>query len=82
MNSFFNNLKYLYSFLHYLYKNFPIFRYLIFGAFFLIFVEYVALSISLLLIENNYNEPMCEEYLKQYGYKKINRIAVNDFYMK
>ena len=45
-------------------------------------IDLIKYDVTLLLIENNYNEPMCEEYLKQYGYKKINRIAVNDFYMK
>lgn len=39
-------------------------------------------DVKLFVIENNYNEPFCENYLKQYGYVKINRIAVNDFYMK
>ena len=38
-------------------------------------------DVKLLVIENNYNESYCEEYLKQYGYKKIKRIAVNDFYI-
>ena len=39
-------------------------------------------NVRLLVIENNYNEPFCEEYLKQFGYIKVNRIAVNDFYVK
>jgi FkbM family methyltransferase len=39
-------------------------------------------NVTLFVIENNYNEPFCEDYLSQYGYKKIKRIAVNDFYMK
>ena len=34
------------------------------------------------VVENNYNEPFCEEYFSRYGYTKINRIAVNDFYIK
>jgi hypothetical protein len=25
---------------------------------------------------------MCENYLKEKGYKKIHRLAVNDFYVK
>lgn len=37
-------------------------------------------NVKLLVIENNYNEPFCEDYLKDYGYVKIHRIAVNDFY--
>ena len=39
-------------------------------------------NVKLFVVENNYDEPFCEDYLKQYGYRKINRIAVNDFYMK
>ena len=39
-------------------------------------------NVKLFVVENNFNEPFCEEYLRQYGYKKIHRIAVNDFYMK
>jgi FkbM family methyltransferase len=31
-------------------------------------------------IENNFNEPMIEEYLAGFGFKKIHRLAVNDFY--
>jgi FkbM family methyltransferase len=37
-------------------------------------------KVKVFCIENNFNEPYLEEYLKQYGYVKINRIAVNDFY--
>ena len=39
-------------------------------------------NVTLFVIENNYNEPFCQDYLSQYGYKKITRIAVNDFYLK
>ena len=39
-------------------------------------------NVALFVIENNYNEPFCEDYLSQYGYTKIKRIAVNDFYLK
>jgi FkbM family methyltransferase len=39
-------------------------------------------NVKLFIIENNYNEPFCEDYLKQFGYNKFHRIAVNDFYMK
>ena len=39
-------------------------------------------NIKLFVIENNYNELNCEIYLNPYGYKKINRIGVNDFYLK
>lgn len=36
---------------------------------------------KLMVIENNYNEPYIEEYLKDYGYIKHNRVMVNDFYL-
>lgn len=39
-------------------------------------------NVKLFVIENNYNEPFCNNYLEQFGYKRINRIAVNDFYIK
>jgi FkbM family methyltransferase len=39
-------------------------------------------DVKLFVVENNYNEPFCENYLLQYGYKKIGRIAVNDFFIK
>jgi FkbM family methyltransferase len=39
-------------------------------------------NVHLFVIENNFNEPFLDDYLQQFGYKKINRIAVNDFYMK
>lgn len=39
-------------------------------------------NVKLFVIENNYNESFCMDYLSNYGYKKIQRIAVNDFYMK
>ena len=39
-------------------------------------------NVKLFVIENNYDEPACGDYLKQYEYTKINRIAVNDFYIK
>jgi FkbM family methyltransferase len=39
-------------------------------------------DVKLFVIENNYNEPFCNDYLTKYGYEKINRIAVNDFYVK
>jgi hypothetical protein len=37
---------------------------------------------KLLIIENNFEDPEIEEYLKQYKYKKDKRIGVNDFYIK
>ena len=39
-------------------------------------------NVKLFVIENNFNELYCEKYLEPYGYKKINRIGVNDFYLK
>ena len=39
-------------------------------------------NVKLLVIENNFNEPFLEDYLKSFNYRKINRIAVNDFYLK
>jgi FkbM family methyltransferase len=45
-------------------------------------IDFEKYNIKIMVIENNFNEPFCEEYLKQFGYKKINRIAVNDFFIK
>lgn len=39
-------------------------------------------NVKLLVIENNFNEPGCEDYLKQYNYRKVFRLAVNDFFLK
>jgi FkbM family methyltransferase len=39
-------------------------------------------KVKVFVIENNYNENFCENYLSKYGYKKIHRLAVNDFYVK
>lgn len=39
-------------------------------------------SVKYLIIENNFNEPACEDYLKQFGYTKLNRISVNDIFSK
>ena len=45
-------------------------------------IDFNKYNIQYMVIENNYDEPFCEDYLKQYGYVKINRISVNDFYKK
>jgi FkbM family methyltransferase len=45
-------------------------------------IDFSKYNIKAMVIENNFNEPFCEEYLKQFGYKKIHRIAVNDFFIK
>jgi len=37
---------------------------------------------KVLLIENNYNDTDVEEYLKDFGYIKVKRNYVNDFYIK
>lgn len=37
---------------------------------------------KVLLIENNYNDTDVEEYLKDFGYIKVKRNFVNDFYIK
>jgi FkbM family methyltransferase len=39
-------------------------------------------DVKILLIENNFDEPVHYEYLKQFGYKKLIRIGVNDVYEK
>lgn len=39
-------------------------------------------SPKMMIIENNYNDPAIEEYLKDFGYAKKMRLAVNDFYVK
>jgi FkbM family methyltransferase len=39
-------------------------------------------SVKYFIIENNFNEPACEDYLKQFGYIKLKRIAVNDIFYK
>ena len=45
-------------------------------------IDFTKYNIKALVIENNFNEPACADYLQQFGYKKINRIAVNDFFIK
>jgi FkbM family methyltransferase len=37
---------------------------------------------TLFVIENNYNDPEIENYLKGFGYIKERRLVVNDFYIK
>jgi len=36
----------------------------------------------LMIIENNFSSDTIENYLKIYGYKKIYRLGINDFYAK
>ena len=45
-------------------------------------INFSKYNIKVLLIENNFNEPFCEDYLKSFGYRKVHRLAVNDFYVK
>ncbi len=45
-------------------------------------IDFQKYQIKYLVVENNYNEPFCEDFLRGMGYKKIHRIAVNDFYKK
>jgi FkbM family methyltransferase len=45
-------------------------------------IDFTSYNMKVLMIENNFNEPFCEDYLKNFGYTKIHRIAVNDFYVK
>jgi FkbM family methyltransferase len=37
---------------------------------------------KLMVIENNFNDPQIEEYLTTFGYTKVKRLVVNDFYLK
>jgi FkbM family methyltransferase len=39
-------------------------------------------DVKVLLIENNFNESLHYDYIKQFGYKKIARLGVNDIYEK
>ena len=44
-------------------------------------LDFSKYKVRCFIIENNFNEPMVEDYLYRFGYKKIYRIAVNDFFM-
>ena len=40
-------------------------------------------SVKYFIFENNFNEPECEKYLKQFGYNtKLKWISINDIYSK
>jgi FkbM family methyltransferase len=39
-------------------------------------------NVKLFIIENNFNEPFIQDYLKKFGYNLIKRTGVNDFYIK
>ncbi len=44
--------------------------------------EELDFTVSLLVVENNHNEPEIEQYLNTCGWSKVERYFVNDFYMK
>ncbi len=39
-------------------------------------------TVQYFIIENNYNEPFCEQFLAPRGYTKIHRTGVNDIYKR
>lgn len=45
-------------------------------------IDFDKYNIKILVIENNYNDTVCADYLKRFGYFRLIRIAVNDFYIK
>jgi len=36
---------------------------------------------KLIMVENNFNDPFCEDYLTLFSYKKVHRNEVNDFFI-
>ena len=44
-------------------------------------IDFDKYNINFLIIENNFDEKMIEDFLIDKNFKKINRIAVNDFYV-
>jgi FkbM family methyltransferase len=44
-------------------------------------IDFNIYNVNFLIIENNFNESIIENYLKTQNFKKINRLAVNDFYV-
>ena len=53
MKYFYKNINSLLNFFKYLWQNFSTFKYLTLGVFLISIFEYIVLSISLLLVENN-----------------------------
>lgn len=45
-------------------------------------IDFSKYTIQYFVIENNYNEPFCEDYLRERGYTKIHRTGVNDIYKR
>lgn len=45
-------------------------------------IDFNKYKIKLFVVENNFDESFCEDYLKPHGYRKIHKIAVNDFFMQ
>jgi hypothetical protein len=37
-------------------------------------------NVKMFCIENNFNDPEIEQYLAMFGYRKVRRHEVNDFY--
>ena len=66
----------LLNFFKFLWKTFPIFKYLIFGIIFLSFFEYVALSITLLLVEND-NIIAENKFIKNFWEIIFNSLGIN-----
>lgn len=44
-------------------------------------IDFNIYNVNFLIIENNFNENIIQDYLKTKNFKKFNRIAVNDFYV-
>jgi FkbM family methyltransferase len=45
-------------------------------------IDLDAYDVKLLIVENNYNDPVIEQYLSEFGWRKDKRVEVNDFYIK
>ena len=44
-------------------------------------IDLAVYGVQLLIIENNYNDPIIEQYLSGFGWRKDKRVEVNDFYI-
>jgi FkbM family methyltransferase len=45
-------------------------------------IDFNKYKIKLLVVENNYNDSIIEDYLRKFGYVKQERYKINDFYLK
>jgi FkbM family methyltransferase len=45
-------------------------------------IDFNKYKIKLLVVENNYNDSIIEDYLREFGYVKQERYKINDFYLK